>query len=137
MCKNVWEPLIYTQTNLGEGKIYSRGDNSGFLQVLVKSLFQGGNRRLKFSFTNSKLRRNIFKFQNPGVQSKSRMHPLRTTHLSISFRFAIIVQHYNRMLHKLCGFCVMPYCHNFSFVDVLLLRCYILSLLADYIKQCC
>jgi len=28
-------------------------------------------------------------------------------------------------------------CHNFSFVDVLSLKCYTLSLLADYIKQCC
>jgi len=45
-----------------------------------------------------------------------------TAHLSVSFGFAIIVQHYNTMLHRLCSFCVMSCCHNLSFVDVLLLR---------------
>ena len=50
-------------------------------------------------------------------------------------RLRHFLQHYNTMLQ--CSVCVLSCCHVFSFVDVLLLSYYILSLPDGYIKQCC
>ena len=58
-----------------------------------------------------------------------------TAHRSVSFGFAIILQHYDTTLN--CTFCVLSCCHVFSFIDVLLPSYYILPLPDDYIKQCC
>jgi len=44
---------------------FQGGGNCGFLQVVAKSIFQAGEQQLIFYFTNSTLRENILKFQNP------------------------------------------------------------------------
>jgi len=62
--KIFWEPLVYTQTNLGVGRIYSRRDHSGFLQVVAKAT--KGKQRVNVSFTNSKLRKKYFQISKFG-----------------------------------------------------------------------
>jgi len=75
------------------------GGNSGFLQVVAKRIFQRGPSVMKFHFTNSKLRENIFllkgqyenfKFQNLRGP-KPGLHPLSDAHASDPF---------NRFLQK-------------------------------------
>jgi len=55
---------------LDVGRIYSRGDSSGFLQVVAKAFFKGAN-KAKFFFYQLETKKKIFSnFKIWGVQSK-------------------------------------------------------------------
>ena len=58
-CAKTFENLWSTQTNLGVGRIYSRGDKGGFLQVLAKAFFKGQT-TIKFSFHKFETKKKIF-----------------------------------------------------------------------------
>jgi len=64
-CSPVSTPLI---PPLGIGRIYSKEENSGFLQVVAESIFSRGQTTVEFFFYNSKLRKKYFqisKFLGP------------------------------------------------------------------------
>jgi len=78
--KEFENPWSTHKTNLGIGRILSRGNNSGSLQVVAKTIFSRGQTTVKFFFYKLETKKKIFSsFTFQGVQSKALRHPVRTT----------------------------------------------------------
>jgi len=59
-CAKTFENLWFRhKRNLGVGRIYSKGDKSGFLQVVAKAFFKGQT-TAKFSFYKLETKKKIF-----------------------------------------------------------------------------
>jgi len=72
----------YPQTGTATmGRIYSRANNSGFLQVVAKSIFSRGQKTVKVFFYKVETKKKIFSnFTFRGVQSKAPRHPALNNH---------------------------------------------------------